>query len=82
MDLATRHRPSLDRVHVPDTPDTTPLYYAAPLTSPQSSPMPTATNGRTSPTPIPSLGGSESQSSCTPAPQSVPHRLLKQHLLA
>ena len=42
----------------------------APLTSPQSSPTPTATNGRTSPTPIPSLDRSEeSQSSCTPAPQ-------------
>ena len=41
-----------------------------PLTSPQSSSMPTATNGRTSPTPIPSLDRSEeSQSSCTPAPQ-------------
>jgi enhancer of polycomb-like protein len=42
----------------------------APLTSPQSSPTPTATNGQTSPTPIPSLDGSEeSRASSTPAPQ-------------
>ena len=41
----------------------------APLTSPQSSPTPTATNGQTSPVP-PSLNGSEeSRSSSTPAPQ-------------
>jgi enhancer of polycomb-like protein len=41
----------------------------APLTSPQSSPTPTATNGQASPVP-PSLNGSEeSHSSCTPAPQ-------------
>ena len=41
----------------------------APLTSPQSSPTPTATNGQTSPVP-PSLNGSEeSHSSSTPAPQ-------------
>lgn len=32
---------------------------AAPLTSPQSSPTPTATNGQTSPTLIPSLDGSK-----------------------
>ena len=42
----------------------------APLASPQSSPTPTATNGQTSPTPIPSLDGSdESHASSTPAPQ-------------
>jgi hypothetical protein len=42
----------------------------APLTSPQSSPTPTATNGQTSPTPIPSLDGSDdSRASSTPAPQ-------------
>jgi hypothetical protein len=42
----------------------------APLTSPQSSSTPTATNGQTSPTPIPSLDGSDdSHASSTPAPQ-------------
>jgi enhancer of polycomb-like protein len=42
---------------------------SAPLSSPQSSPTPTATNGQTSPVP-PSLNGSEeSHSSSTPAPR-------------
>ncbi len=55
----------------PATPILTAITPSAPLSSPQSSPTPTATNGQTSPTPIPpSLNGSEgSRSSSTPAPQ-------------